>query len=38
MEMSETRHMTGLRGELKLAESMARHVSWRAGGVAARQL
>ena len=34
--MSETRHMTGLRGELKLAESMARHVSWRAGGVAAR--
>jgi UDP-N-acetylmuramate dehydrogenase len=36
MDMSETRHMTGLRGELRLAEPMARHVSWRAGGVAAR--
>ena len=27
---------TGLRGELRQRESMARHVSWRAGGVAAR--
>jgi UDP-N-acetylmuramate dehydrogenase len=34
--MSETGHMTGLRGELRLNESMARHVSWRAGGPAAR--
>lgn len=36
VDMSETSHMTGLRGELKLNESMARHVSWRAGGSAAR--
>jgi UDP-N-acetylmuramate dehydrogenase len=36
MDMSETKHMTGLRGELKFSEPMARHVSWRAGGVAAR--
>ena len=34
--MSETSHMTGLRGELRLDEPMARHVSWRAGGPAAR--
>ncbi len=39
--MSETRHiagleLAGLRGELKLDEPMARHVSWRAGGPAAR--
>ena len=34
--MSETKHMTGLRGELRFAERMARHVSWRAGGSAAR--
>lgn len=34
--MSETRHMQGLRGELRLDEPMARHVSWRAGGRAAR--
>ncbi len=38
--MSETRHMTGpwagLRGELQLNEPMASHVSWRAGGPAAR--
>jgi UDP-N-acetylmuramate dehydrogenase len=36
MDMSETRHMAGLRGELRLGEPMARHVSWRAGGIAAR--
>jgi UDP-N-acetylmuramate dehydrogenase len=36
VDMSETSHMTGLRGELKLNEPMARHVSWRAGGAAAR--
>jgi UDP-N-acetylmuramate dehydrogenase len=34
--MSETGHMNGLRGELKLDEPMARHVSWRAGGPASR--
>ncbi|MEO8204003.1 MAG: UDP-N-acetylmuramate dehydrogenase [Betaproteobacteria bacterium] len=36
MDMSETHHMTGLRGELKLDEPMGRHVSWRTGGRAAR--
>jgi len=36
MDMSETLHMTPLRGELKLNEPMVKHVSWRAGGVAAR--
>ena len=36
MDMSGTSHMTGLRGELRLDEPMARHVSWRAGGLAAR--
>ncbi len=34
--MSETSHMTVLRGELRLDEPMARHVSWCAGGPAAR--
>lgn len=34
--MSETAPMAGLRGELRLDEPMARHVSWRAGGAAAR--
>jgi UDP-N-acetylmuramate dehydrogenase len=36
MDMSETRHMTNLRGDLRLDEPMARHVSWRAGGTASR--
>jgi UDP-N-acetylmuramate dehydrogenase len=36
MDMSETDHMTGLRGELKSDEPMGRHVSWRTGGAAAR--
>ena len=37
MDMSETRHLkSGLRGELRFDEPMARHVSWRAGGAAAR--
>jgi len=41
MDMTENKHLSevlkpGLRGELKLNEPMARHVSWRAGGVAAR--
>ncbi|MDX2217937.1 MAG: UDP-N-acetylmuramate dehydrogenase [Burkholderiales bacterium] len=34
--MSDILHMTPLRGELKLNEPMAKHVSWRAGGAAAR--
>jgi len=34
-EQSNLQH-PGLRGELKLREPMAKHVSWRAGGVAAR--
>jgi len=34
--MSETSHMAELRGELKSNEPMSRHVSWRAGGAAAR--
>lgn len=34
--MSESMHLTGLRGELRIDEPMARHVSWRAGGPAAR--
>lgn len=29
-------HMAQLRGELRINEAMSRHVSWRAGGVAAR--
>ena len=36
MNMAETGHFTILRGTLKLDEPMARHVSWRAGGVAQR--
>jgi len=32
--MSERDFMTGLRGELRVAEPMAKHVSWRAGGKA----
>lgn len=36
MDMSDILHMTPLRGELKLNEPMAKHVSWRAGGAAAR--
>lgn len=34
--MSEARNLQALRGELRLNEPMAKHVSWRAGGVAAR--
>jgi UDP-N-acetylmuramate dehydrogenase len=36
MDMAEQRHLKALRGTLKENEPMARHVSWRAGGVAAR--
>lgn len=36
MNMHEPPYTTGLRGELRLNESMARHVSWRAGGNAQR--
>jgi UDP-N-acetylmuramate dehydrogenase len=38
MNMAETDNLVaaGLRGELKRREPMARHVSWRAGGVAER--
>ena len=36
MNMSEISTFHGLRGELKRDEPMARHVSWRAGGPAAR--
>jgi len=37
MDMSELKRWeSGLRGELRFDESMARHVSWRAGGKAAR--
>ncbi|MBM3341131.1 MAG: UDP-N-acetylmuramate dehydrogenase [Betaproteobacteria bacterium] len=36
MNMAEPPTPQTLRGELKLNEPMARHVSWRAGGVAAR--
>jgi UDP-N-acetylmuramate dehydrogenase len=38
MDMSELTYLeqTGLRGELRFDEPMARHVSWRAGGRAAR--
>jgi UDP-N-acetylmuramate dehydrogenase len=36
MDMAETGHFAALRGTLKLDEPMARHVSWRAGGVAQR--
>jgi UDP-N-acetylmuramate dehydrogenase len=36
MNMAETAHFQGLRGELKADEPMSRHVSWRAGGKADR--
>jgi UDP-N-acetylmuramate dehydrogenase len=36
MNMMEVARLQGLRGELKESEPMARHVSWRAGGGAAR--
>jgi UDP-N-acetylmuramate dehydrogenase len=36
MNMTDTLRLEGLRGELKANEPMARHVSWRAGGPAAR--
>lgn len=36
MDMSEAIGIEGLRGELRLAEPMARYTSWRAGGPAAR--
>lgn len=37
MDLSEMRHLErALRGELRLNEPMARHVTWRAGGAAAR--
>ena len=34
--MTEALHFSGLRGELRFAEPMARHTSWRAGGPADR--
>jgi UDP-N-acetylmuramate dehydrogenase len=36
MNMMEVARLQGQRGELKQSEPMARHVSWRAGGAAAR--
>jgi UDP-N-acetylmuramate dehydrogenase len=36
MNMAESLDLKGLRGELRLDEPMARHVSWRAGGRARR--
>lgn len=36
MNMAEPLAFAGLRGELRIGEPMARHVSWRAGGPAAR--
>jgi UDP-N-acetylmuramate dehydrogenase len=36
MNMTDTLRLTDLRGVLKAGEPMARHVSWRAGGRAAR--
>ncbi len=36
MNMADIGHLETLRGELKSDEPMARHVSWRAGGSAAR--
>jgi UDP-N-acetylmuramate dehydrogenase len=36
MKMVETINLAGLRGELRLNEPMAKHVSWRTGGKAAR--
>jgi UDP-N-acetylmuramate dehydrogenase len=32
MHMTETLHFTGLRGELRRGEPLARHTSWRVGG------
>jgi len=36
MQMRETENFTGLRGEMRSAEPMARHVTWRTGGIADR--
>ncbi len=36
MQMRETENFAGLRGKLKYREPMARHVTWRAGGIADR--
>ncbi len=36
MQMRETEKFSGLRGELRAQEPMARHVTWRTGGVADR--
>ena len=36
MNMADVLRLQGLRGELRAGEPMARHVSWRAGGRAAR--
>jgi UDP-N-acetylmuramate dehydrogenase len=36
MNMAEPLHLSGLRGDLREGEPMSRHVSWRAGGRAAR--
>ena len=36
MNMADVLRLEGLRGELRAGEPMARHVSWRAGGKAAR--
>lgn len=36
MNMADALRLEGLRGELKTGEPMARHVTWRAGGRAAR--
>ncbi len=36
MNMADAMNLQTLRGELRLNEPMARHVSWRAGGTAAR--
>ncbi len=36
MQMRETEKFTGLRGELRSREPMARHVTWRSGGAADR--
>lgn len=36
MNMAETLHFQGLRGQLKADEPMSRHVTWRAGGNADR--
>ena len=36
MNMAEVQYLQNFRGELRLNEPMAKHVSWRAGGAAAR--